>query len=64
MLLFHINEVFLKAVLVAEQFAGASAAPVAIPAETTKGKPVSEISFVNLVLFGCFENIPNQVRIQ
>lgn len=61
MLLFQSNEVFLKAVPVSDQFAGASPAPVA---ETTKGKPASEISFVNLVLFGCFEKIPNQVRIQ
>lgn len=64
MLLFQSNEVFLKAMPVADQFAGASPAPVAIPAEITRGKPVSEISFVNLVLFVCFEKIPNQVRIQ
>lgn len=64
MLLFQSNEVFFKGMPVADQFAGASPAPVAIPAEITKGKPVSEISFINLDLLVCFQKIPNQVRIQ
>lgn len=64
MLLFQSNEIFLKALPVADQFADASPALVAVPAEITKGKPVSETSFVSPVLFVCFEKVPNQVTIQ
>jgi len=55
--------VFLKAVLLADGFGGASPAPVAVPAEKNEGRPVSELSFVDLFLFVCFEKTPNQVRI-
>lgn len=63
MLLLQSNNEFLKAMLPADQSGGTSPAPVAVPVEIKEGKPVSELSFVNLVLFVCFEKTPNQVRI-
>lgn len=63
MLLLQSNKVFLKATLLADRFGGASPAPMAVPFEINKGKPVSELGFVNLVLFVFFEKAPNQVRI-
>lgn len=63
MLLLQCNKVFLKATLLPDQFGAAPSDPVAVLVEINEGKPASELSFVNLVLFACFEKAPNQVRI-